>query len=617
MNSLGLVGLLALLPPTVGAPPPPNQDGSGWTMVELDLEIWVLPHERRFEMDGSVRLRLDAHESSAGPNLLLNIGLTDSGEIPLAFHEVSCPEAEIGPIDKVRSESIREAEIRFEPPKSKGDEVLVSFFASSSATASQLIVEPRLALASWTRGWHPYTNRTPNPLFTFRSGLLGAPGRTTLHLPADWIGLVDGTLVERNRSEGETVEVWRTPAGVARSFVAGPYTVATERVDGRDIHVYMSSLDKPIGPERLSKLIADSIRAQSARFGAFPFESYAVVETPNDLLGQSWAAASQQSFIVARSHNFDHEDGNLPLWGHEMAHAWWGNTVGTSGPGSLWCSESLAQLGALITIEAAAGPESMREFLEFSSKSFGPFPCARGYFSLLNLGGDLALAPSTETRETDILADSKGMWIYHMLRHRVGEEAFFEVLRGVIADLRHGVVSTATMRQRFVDAFPDHDLETFFAQWLDRTGAPVLELDWHANTRGDGIEGRLKQLQEGAPFVFDLEVEVHLADGTSQLQVLPVREAALPFTFPVPARPVRLEIDPRRRVLLWRPEYGPRPQSPVSAESVSAEILSAAVGRYRDPETDQVLEILERDGVLFLDRVASIVEDVFRRKNYG
>lgn len=597
-----LAALLSLSPIThlYAEPPAPQarQDGSGWTMVELDLDVWVLPGEQRMEMDGRLRLRLDAHESSTGPNLLLSIGLTKSGEIPLAFQEVLCEGAEIGPFTRVRSESIREAEIRFPTPKRRGEEIRVSFFASSSATASQLIVEERFALASWTRGWHPYTNSTPNARFTFHAGLLAVPGRTTLHLPADWSGLVDGSLVERERRIDETVEVWSTPPGIARGFAAGPYAVATERVDGRDIHVYMSSTDKPIGPKRLSRLIADSVVAQSARFGEFPFESYAVVETPDDVRDQSWSAASQQSFIVARSHNFDHEDGNLPLWGHEMAHAWWGNTVATRGPGSLWCDESLAQLGALVTIEAAAGPESMREFLEFSQGSFGPLPCAAGYFARLRGGLDSPISTATGGgRDADIIADSKGMWVYHMLRHRLGDERFFQVLRSAVVDLGRGFLSTKEMRRRFLEAAPEQDLGTFFSQWLDRTGAPVLDVDWYATSRGDGIVLEIEQLQAGAPFVFELEVEILLDDGRRLLEVLSILEAQHAFVLDTRSRPVDLELDPQRKVLLWRPEYGPRPGSRLP---VAGEIIAAVVGRYGERGSGQEVEILEREGALFL-----------------
>ena len=116
---------------------------------------------------------------------------------------------------------------------------------------------------------------------------------------------------------------------------------------------------------------------------------------------------------MAKSDAFEYEHGNVPLWAHEMCHAWWGNTVGTQGPGSKMAGEALAQFGVLTALEAMEGREAVVEFLEFSRSGYSPTQCARGYFGLVDDGNDHPLAKlgnsSLSGGQTHNLVDSKGL----------------------------------------------------------------------------------------------------------------------------------------------------------------------------------------------------------------
>ena len=574
--------------------------GAGWTVTRIDVDVYVQPDEQRLEYDGTVHLRLDHAEHSSGPTLYLNVRRTSAGGPVLSFTEVECDGAEVD-FGGLTSATTDRAHVRFEERKSRGDEIEVRFSAASAGRASHLIIHEQMAIVSWVTAWLPFTQKIPTAAVSFTAGVAQAPGRTRLHLPRAWVGIVDGTLHERGQTDLETVEIWETPEGVARGFAAGPYKVVTERVNGLEVHVYMLSEDKPFESPRLARLIADTMAAQEARFGPFPFPSYAVVERPSMLPGQTWKASSQQTFILADTRTFDYDHGNLPLWGHEISHGWWGNTVASRGPGSKWCSESLAQLGALIAIESLEGPAALHEFLGYSRSGSSAGHSASGYFRLLRQGRDEPLARMGQGGVTHELSDSKGVWVYHMLRQIVGDDVFFGVLREVITDLDSKIVSTAEMRRRFVEAAPAHDLKTFFAQWLDRTGAPIFDIDWFARTDGSGLALTLTQVQEGAPFVLALDVEVELADGDRVVETLPVREGTQRFVIETSARPKSLRLDPDTKLLIWRPGYGPRPGDEIRDKLTAPdEVLAAVVGTYRVRSLESDVTLFLRDGSLYL-----------------
>jgi aminopeptidase N len=266
---------------------------------------------------------------------------------------------------------------------------------------------------------------------------------------------------------------------------------------------------------------------------------------------------------------FDAPGGNLPLFAHEAAHSWWGNTVNTTGPGSRMGSEALAQYGAVLAIEALEGKAAVRDFLDFSRLGYNPLQCALGYFHIWREGEDVALGELDDGPSDHNLSDSKGMWFYHMTRDRLGDAAFFGALHKLLADFAARPMRVSDIRAAFLTAAPaDSGLAGFLDQWLYRTGAPVLDTEWWSVRRqsasrnvepAGAAELRIRQLQPGEPYALALEVLVTLRDSSTVLDTVQVRGREHTFTLELPLRAIDLQVDPNQRVLLWRPKYGPRP----------------------------------------------------------
>ena len=175
--------------------------------------------------------------------------------------------------------------------------------------------------------------------------------------------------------------------------------------------------------------------------------------------------------------------------------------------------EALAQYGAVISIEAIEGQDAMVEFLRFSREGYNPLQCALGYFHIWREGGDTPLAKLESGRWDHTLSDSKGMWFYHMLRRRLGDELFFRVLRSILQDMAGKRVTLDELRSRFLATAKDPSLEVFLEQWLDRAGAPILRVDWWSVDRGEAVEIHVEQLQPGEPFQVPLELEIETKTG--------------------------------------------------------------------------------------------------------
>ena len=521
--------LFALLPVPAGA----EVRGRGWIMTRLDLDVRLDPEVGSLIGEGSATLRLTDSDASA---LMLRLG--EMGQ----FESVETGSA--GRLSMGTTGTL--ATLYFEEHQSFGAEVDVSFSFSDRGRAYQCVIDREGALASWVSGWYPHSS----------DGSTRAPGTMRLTVPSEWSTLSNGRLTESAESGGLRTDTWVCGRSLARSFAAGPYHVESKDVDGRTVAVYLCKADEAKAGAYLDALLL-CLDALEASYGGLPYGGYAIAEVPDSLV--SWGGSSEQGFSMLRSKLLSGEGVNLPLIGHEMAHSWWGNYVGSRRPGAYMVSEGLAQYGATLALEAIEGPEPATEFLRFSRYGYPSMQCARGYFQLQRKGRDQPLERAIGGSEGSghALANSKGHWVYHMLRRRVGDDVFFDTLKALVA--RHGdsTMSLTNLRAAFEEAAPpEARVETFFAQWLDREGAPRLDLEWEDASEGSAPRVRAAIVQSGRPYDLDLEIAVDTRNGTA-LHTVRVAEAQHSFVLDVPGRPTGVRVDPFHKLLIWRPEYGP------------------------------------------------------------
>ena len=517
----------------------PSLGGCGWRWTDLELDLWIEPEYGSAHLEGSGTLVLEA-ETSPGPVIQINGAILELQSVASSGATV-----ELGK----RTEDdhpVVMATLHFPEKKRRGAECRVEFQCQSIGESSQFAVNAKAACASWTQAWYPLPFQGPDASL---SKAMAAPGVTRFHLPEGWQSVSNG---ERLESTEPGVEAWRMTQPVARSFACAPFVLIEQEVDGRTVGIHrLASAGKPA--DRELKGIAEILRILEERYGPYPYPSYRVAELPlgvGDFLG-----SSEQGFIMVRPVAFDAPDGNLALFGHELAHGWWGNQVDATGLGTLLLDEALSQFSALVAIEAIEGEAAGTDFLRFSRPGYVTEQCARAYFQMWRDGHDQPLA-TVHGDFSHQLADCKGHWMYRMLRDRIGDERFYGVLRGIVGDFATRSLTLAELRRRFEAAAPDVDVARFFAQWLDRAGAPILDCEWSA--AGESARVVVRQVQPGEPYDLPLEIAVDSARGR-RVHAVHIAEREAAFTLAADGAPTGIELDPRHRLLIWTDAYGPRP----------------------------------------------------------
>lgn len=531
----------------------PGSGGTGWRYVTLDVSVKLHPESSRLVGKAIGVVSLEKGES-AGPSFVIGATRGETPAIRFTSVKVNRPATSKLNTPFPPHPPAVLAEITLRAPANRGDQLEVEFEFESDGRGYQFVVDPQAAAASWTNAWYPVPLSAKDESFT---EVALSTGTTSIEMPIAWNSVTNGALTKRTEERDRATETWTITQPVLRSFAAGPYESQSEHVGGMDVGVFLLS-PKPKPVREQVTALSQAIDAMAKRFGPYPYPSYNIAEIPDGLV--EWYASSEQGFIMARSEAFGYEGGNLPLFAHEAAHGWWGNLVGQMGPGSIFCSESLAQYSAVIAIEAIEGEDAATEFLRFSREGYNPKQCARGYFNMIAQGHDKPISQLEGGGWEHNLSDAKGHWIYHMLRRRMGEEAFFGALRTIIEENRGKSITLGDMRRTFNEAAADKSLGVFFEQWLDRKGAPLLtaELMPASSSSDSQAEVVITQAHKGKPYHLFVDVRVE-GSGGDTLQTVEIRNRTERIFLPVKGKPKRVVLDPHNKLLIWKPEYGPKP----------------------------------------------------------
>jgi aminopeptidase N len=226
------------------------------------------------------------------------------------------------------------------------------------------------------------------------------------------------------------------------------------------------------------------------------------------------------------------------LVAHEIAHQWFGDSVTESTWADLWLSEGFATYFAALFIEKHDGDAAFRQYMRDAAQRYFVYEKQRN-------------APIHDTETQDLMKllnennYEKGAWVLHMLRMRLGDDAFFRGLRNYYNKHATANATTEDLREALEQA-SGKNLREFFSRWVYGSGHPVYEWSSQAaETRNGGniVTIVIKQTQAGPAFLDPIPVTVTSEGHTTRLILTPTGRIA---TGQVRAGkvPLSIQIDP-------------------------------------------------------------------------
>jgi hypothetical protein len=289
--------------------------------------------------------------------------------------------------------------------------------------------------------------------------------RVSVTAPKGIYAVMEGRLETHTDDAERSFSIWSVarPSGPLALF-AGRYVVNERMHDKVRIATYFF----PANAE-LSKRYLDAaqrhIGLYEALHGTYPFEKFAVVENffPT---GYGFPSFTLLGSRVLRLPFIP--DTSLR---HEVAHCWWGNGVLVDATGGNWCEGLTTYVADYLSKEELSFEEArgyrLRALETYALLAAGPqdFPLS-GFRSRFN--------PASQA-----VGYGKAMFIFHMMRQRIGDAAFWAALRDIYDKRLHKRTSWG----HFMDAFAAYgnlsqdEVRTFYDQWITRPGALQLAMD--------------------------------------------------------------------------------------------------------------------------------------------
>jgi hypothetical protein len=342
-----------------------------------------------------------------------------------------------------------------------------------------------------------------------------------------------GKLVSETTEQDLAVSHWVTPIPVAvAGFNYGDYKKVEITDDITHYKIsgyYLSELPdnlrrysalQSMAPGSMTKYALDQTRAQlqvcTAFFGKSPYEDVYITEQPDFAFGQSWPdliylpisayTDSTQRWMLFGQINSKFSGFVQEVTPHEVAHQWWGHTVGWASYHDQWLSEGFAEFSAALFLQNAVGPKWQKDYVDFwerlrertlEKNNFGIAPNDAGPIWM----GLRLISPRTETGYQNVTYP-KGAYILEMLRSIMysqedGDKEFIALMHDFVDTYRGKLASTESFKAvadkhitKMTDLTGNHRLDWFFREWVYGTQAPKYNFEYQL-TPADGGKTKL------------------------------------------------------------------------------------------------------------------------------
>jgi aminopeptidase N len=145
---------------------------------------------------------------------------------------------------------------------------------------------------------------------------------------------------------------------------------------------------------------------------------------------------------------------------HEVAHQWWYSVVGNDQVDEPWLDEALANYSTALYYEWTRDPqEAAATIAEHIDERYEAYVQAYG-------DGIVGGPTSAYTRASYYpLVYGKGALFFAALRREIGDDAFFQGLRGYYERYKYRVGTAEGLRRAMETAY-GHPLDEFFQHWI-------------------------------------------------------------------------------------------------------------------------------------------------------
>jgi aminopeptidase N len=390
----------------------------------------------------------------------------------------------------------------------------------------------------WTQGESEDT-RYYLPTYDYPNDRLTT--ETILTVPASWITVSNGKLISVSDA-GKGLKTWYWKESVPSStylitVVAGEFDEVKDTWHGIPVTYYAPKGRGDRLPINYGRTPA-MMELFSQKFGVdYAWEKYAQVMVDEFVasgMENSSATTNASSSLVHPKLAPEYLTGEDDLISHELGHQWFGDLVTCKDWGDIWLNEGFATFLEAVWTEAHFGKDQA---------DYERWNNAREWFESSNLWKKpIVRHDFDDSSEFDGNAYNKAGWVLYMLRHQIGEDAFYRGIKHYLEVNRGKNVVTSDLAKAIEEA-THTNVDQFFSQWLYGAGGPKFELSYTYDGEVHQVILVVKQTQkvEGRVGLFRVPAEVEITT-TSGPKLYDVTVSKDHQAFPLPAESAPLMV---------------------------------------------------------------------------
>jgi aminopeptidase N len=371
-------------------------------------------------------------------------------------------------------------------------------------------------------------------------------------VPTGYQAASNGVLVKTETDANRTTFFWREDFPLSTYLVS---VAATDYAKFEDTYTALDGTVMPlvyyVYPEHLA--IAQQKFAVTRRameifaplFGEYPFlnEKYGMAEFP-------WSGGMEHQTLTSLGSSVIGSSGtSRSIIAHELAHQWWGDLVTMRTWDDIWLNEGFATYAEVLFFERFSNMNAG----ELMANSYDDGKMSG------RLGGTVTAENLDNPFDDTGAVYTKGAWVLHMLRHILGDQAFFDTLKDYRQRFAYGNASTSDF-QRVCEDHYGAKLDWFFTQWIYAEGRPSYKVSTDISQSGAQLPYVLsvtvKQKQSQAipgrsqsVYVMPLDVTISYGGGQTEKRVVMNDARKQTFTFNLARRPEAVVVDEDNWVL--------------------------------------------------------------------
>lgn len=221
---------------------------------------------------------------------------------------------------------------------------------------------------------------------------------------------------------------------------------------------------------------------------------------------------------------------------HELLHNWWGNSAYVDFSDGNWCEGITAYMADhLIKEQRGQGENYRRSTLQKFTNFVNPendFPLNK-FISRYNAS-------------SEAIGYGKALMMWHMVRRKLGDENFKKGF-SLFYEKNKFRKSGFSNIKKALEKVSGTNLDSFFDEWVNRTGAPQLEIkEVRHDKYNDMYRVFLTLEQKQNEPVFDIDVPVYIATAKGvEIFIENMNRKTQEFQYTLKSKPLKLVVDPQ------------------------------------------------------------------------